>query len=129
MSLAVAEYSKYFLVFAKKQEAKEAFSYDLKEVGEYLNSLPDNIQKYVVVNLTGVEVNNLPMPAQTPIFIERAKYGKSRTTYLLPEEIDKIKGGVVVPLAKDLNLLAKIIMLFPKGELEEKNNILIYKTN
>lgn len=130
LSLPIAEFNKYFITFDGKQEVKDAFSQDLKTAGEYLNSLPDDMEKYVIVNLSGVEVNGIPMPAQTPIFIERAKYGKPRAKYVLSEEeINTDKEAVIIPLAKDLKLLSQIIMKYPKGELEEINNLLIYKIN
>jgi len=105
-TLVYAEFDKYFEQWAKKPEVADVFSKNYVELGNYLNSLPDNVLKYVIVNQPGVPVpfpNGIPMPAQTPMFIERVKYGKIRTTYLLPEDLDKIKieeEAVVIPIQK-----------------------------
>lgn len=91
---AFGEFNKYFFVWAKNPNVEGAFAKNYAKIGEYLNSLPDGVKKYVVVNEGGVPVpfpNGLPMPAQTPMFIERTKYGEPRATYLLPEDLNKIK--------------------------------------
>lgn len=88
------EFNKYFVSWAKNPNVEGAFTKNYAEIGEYLNSLPDDIKKYVIINEAGVPVpfpDGMPMPAQTPMFIERIKYGKVRATYLLPDELDKIK--------------------------------------
>jgi len=104
--VAFGEFNRYFYQWAKRAETESAFSKDYYELGNYLNSLPDNVSKYVIVNQNGVPVpfpNGIPMPAQTPMFIERAKFGKIRATYLLPEDLKKIKieeDAIVIPLHK-----------------------------
>ena len=104
LTIAYAQFDKYFYQWAKKTEVEAAFSKNYVEIGNHLNSLPDDVQKYVVVNQSGVAVpypDGIPMPAQTPMFIERAKFGKIRATYLLPEDLDKIEINektVIIPL-------------------------------
>jgi len=88
------QYIKYFEAWGKKEEVKNAFSKDFVDLGEKINSLPDEIPKYVIVNVPGVPVpypNGIPMPAQTVMFIERTKYKMCRAKYILPEDLKKIK--------------------------------------
>ncbi len=90
----VVEFDKYFNKWGKNPEVKNAFSADYVEIGNYLNSLPADTQKYVIVNQSGVPVpwpNGIPVPAQTIMFIESTKYGHPRSIYLLPEDLNKIK--------------------------------------
>ncbi|GAG41127.1 unnamed protein product, partial [marine sediment metagenome] len=53
------------------------------------------------------------------------------STYLLPDQIDKIKINkrplVIVPLIKDEYLFRNIQKVFPEGEIKQENNILIYQ--
>lgn len=106
LALGFAEFNKYFFVWAKNPNVQGAFTKDYVEVGNYLNSLPDDIRKYVIVNEGGVKVplpDGIPMPAQTPMFVESAKYGRLRAIYLLPEDLSKIEdkeNAVIVPLKK-----------------------------
>lgn len=111
LSLTSAEFKKYFYTWGKNPELNGAFTSDLVDIGNYLNSLPDNVKKYVVVNQSGVLVNGVSMPAQTPMFIERTIYGKPRATYLLPSDLNKVelnKGDVIVLMARDETLFPSI---------------------
>jgi 4-amino-4-deoxy-L-arabinose transferase-like glycosyltransferase len=132
-SLAFAEFEKYFYQWGKNPEVKNAFAKDLFDIGNYLNSLPNNVNKYVIVNLNGVGVpypNGTPMPAQTPIFIERTMYGNPRATYLTPDKISEIKTTgetIIIPLSYDENLFVKLLEIFPGGKLNNKNGFLIYE--
>lgn len=134
-SLAIAEYNKYFVVWASEPKVQGAFSTGLADVGNYLNSLPGNTDKYVVVNLDGVAVpypDGIPMPAQTPIFIEWIKYGEPRANYILPANLNKInpkKEAVIIPLSYDQDLIGRIITEFPDGKLEKNQGIWVYKIN
>ena len=134
-SFILAQYFRYFELWAKNPKVKDAFSENLLNIGKYLNSLPESTQKYVIVNLSGVPVpypHGIPMPAQTPQFIETTKFGKPRAVYLLPENLDKIKiisekDVVILPMISDGKLLAQLLQKFPQGEIKEKNGILIYE--
>jgi len=137
LSIAYAQFDKYFFQWALRPEVKGAFSENYVKIGEYLNSLPDDTQKYVIVSQGGVPVpypNGIPMPAQTPIFIEQIKFGETRAIYLLPNDLNKIKINknkeiVIVPLQPELNLFSEIYKKFPKGEIQEKEEVIFYKIN
>ena len=88
------QFDKYFIKWANRPEVADAFSRDYVQIGNYLNSLPSEIPKYVIVNVSGVPASypdGIPMPAQTIMFIESIKYGQPQATYLLPENLDQIK--------------------------------------
>jgi len=135
LAISCSQFNKYFYQWGKRPETEGAFSKNYVEVGNYLNSLPDDIEKYVIVNQAGVPVpwpDGIPVPAQTPMFIEKAKFGQIRSIYLLPEnlnqiKIDKEKGAVIVPLQYDEDLLLKIVIFFPGGKFQEKNGNWIYE--
>ena len=145
--VTIAEFNKYFFLWAKNQNVEGAFTKKFAEIGYYLNSLPLDYQKYVIVNEAGVPVpfpNGIPMSAQTIMFIENTKFGSPQSVYLLPENIDKIKikektpnqslrdgtgQAVIVPMKYEQNLVTDLQRRFPQGEIEEKNGILVYKIN
>ncbi|MDP3792492.1 MAG: glycosyltransferase family 39 protein [bacterium] len=68
-SLVFLEYHRYFNVWAKNQETIGAFNQNYVDLADEINNSPNNIRKYIVVNTGGVLVNNLPMPAQTVMFL------------------------------------------------------------
>ncbi len=105
-AIGVAEYNKYFNKWAKRPEVQGAFSADFVEVGRQINRLPKGVPKYVVVNASGVLVDNIPMPAQTVMFITqtytREKQKEKNVFYILPGEENKIteRKAVILPLIK-----------------------------
>jgi 4-amino-4-deoxy-L-arabinose transferase-like glycosyltransferase len=129
----ISEFNKYFLVWSNKPEVKSEFNQEYLAMGNYLNSLPEDFEKYVIVNRSGVPVswaNNIPMPAQTLMFLEISKYGEIKSNYLLPEDAGKIKiekRGVILPLSCDLNLIEKLKILFPKGKIKETKDFCVYE--
>ena len=128
--IPLTQFNEYFYKWGLAQETQDSFAANFVEVGNYLNSLPDNVNKYVIVNQDGVLVNGLPTPAQTVIFIERTKYAEPRAIYLKPDEIQKIdatRSAVIVPLQKDAALLDKIYLSLPKGEIVNESNLSVYR--
>ena len=132
-AITFSEFNKYFYLWGRNPEVAGAFSENYVEIGNYLNSLPDNVRKYVIVNQDGVPVpfpDGLSVAAQTPMFIERAKYGKIRTTYLEPENIGRIKlekDTVIVPLQYNEDLFFNLSQIAPTGEIQKIGDIWIYK--
>lgn len=130
-SIAFNSFDKYFIQWADKDEVKNAFSKNFVEIGNYLNSLPNDIKKYVIVNQSGVTVNGIPVPSQTTMFIERTVYGRPRAEYILPEDIEKIKiekNMILITLQPEEDLFLKISQQIPGGSIEEINNkFKIYK--
>lgn len=126
-------YYDYFIAWAKNPNGENAFTLRYVKIGEYLNSLPPERKKYVIVNEPGVPVpfpNGIPMPAQTPMFIERTKYYTPLATYLKPEEINQIDAlsrPVIVLMKYDENLANQLQRHFPKGMPRNENTIWTYQ--
>ena len=132
----IVEFDKYFNKWGKHPEVRNAFSADYVEIGNFLNSLPAETQKYVIVNRPGVPVpwpDGIPVPAQTIMFIENTKFSSPQSTYLLPENLNQIKinnrKAVIIAMRYDESLFAKIQQKFPEGEIQEKDGTWIYRVN
>jgi hypothetical protein len=131
--LIVGQYNRYFIVWAKNENVKGAFTQPFVEMGEYLNSLPENIEKYVIVNEPGVSVpypDGIPVPAQTLMFQERIRSGAPRAVYLKPEEIDKIKiedKAVILLMKDDEEILNKLKEKFPQGIINKNYPIITFE--
>jgi hypothetical protein len=127
------DFNKYFFVWAKREEVKSEFTSEYLEMGNYLNSLPENFEKYVIVNRSGVPVswaNGIPMPAQSIMFLEISKYGEIKSNYLLPENLEKIKiekKGVVLPIIFDQKIFDYLKEKFPQGQIKKINNFFTYE--
>lgn len=128
-----SEYDKYFMDWARNPIVKDAFTQRFVDEGKYLNSLPTDSKKYVIVNAPGVPVpwpSGLPTPAQTTIFIERTAFGEPRTIYLKINELDKIspeKETFIIPMNPDKKLFDKLNELYPSGKTKNENNVWVYK--
>lgn len=135
IAIGFSEFDKYFLKWGKNKEVAGAFTERFLKEGEFLISLPKDIQKYVIVNESGVSVpypDGIPMPAQTIMFVENSKYGEIKSNYLLPKDLDRIKidkKGVILLMAFDRNLANEISKKFPEGKIEERDGFGIIKIN
>ncbi len=73
------------------------------------------------------------MTAQTPMFIENSKYGRIRTTYIVPKNIDKINIGsnkaVIVLMQSDTNLILKIYEKFPQLKPQPQDGFWVFNIN
>ena len=130
------QFDKYFIKWGLNPEIENAFSQDYVMIGDYLNSLPPETEKIVIVNRGGVPVpwpDGIPMPAQTVMFIENTKFKESQSLYLLPEEINTIeineKPITIVVMAFENKILLELRRRLPGGEAKKGNNILIYQLN
>ena len=105
-AIGIAEYDKYFNKWVKRPEVREAFAGDFVEMGKQINQLPKELSKYVVVNVGGVLVGEIPMPAQTVMFISQTyteeKQKEKNVFYILPGEEKYIThpNAIVLPLIK-----------------------------
>lgn len=127
--LAYAQFNKYFYNWGMNKEVYGAFTQDYKDIGTYLNSLPDNIEKYVVVNKPGVIASGVPVPAQTPMFIERVQFNKTRAKYILAEKIKEIvpeKETIIVFMEYQDDLALETMILFPKGSFYDLDKFWVY---
>ncbi len=131
--LIFAQFNKYFIAWSQNPNTQNSFSKDYVYLGNYLNSLPADTKKYVIVNTAGVLIplqDGIPMPAQTIMFIERTKWNELRTQYLRSDQIDKIQTNnqntIIVPMQYDTNILVQFQERFPQGTIQTKDGILIF---
>lgn len=133
--IAFNQFYKYFFLWGENPNVKGAFTEKFAEIGYYLNSLPFQTQKYVIVNEPGTPVpipDGLPMPAQTPIFIESMKYGQPDSIYILPGNLSSIKiykNTVIVPMKDDENMFNELKQKFPQGIIKKVNGFSVYEIN
>jgi len=127
---------KYFFVWARSSHTKGAFTENYLEIGNFLNSLPEGVLKYVIVNESGTPVPyscGIPMPSQTPMFIERARFGRLRATYLLPEDLGKIEPGenkvIIILMKNDQELFKELKEIFPLGRKKEYGGVWRFETD
>lgn len=84
LATASHAFNQYFFRWARNPYVADAFSTHYVDLGNYLKTLPADIPKYVIVNTDGIDVpvksafqadngasNNIPMPAQTTMFITK----------------------------------------------------------
>jgi len=132
LGCSYAQFDKYFIDWAQQPDVKNAFANSYVEIGNYLNSLPSEINKYVIVNQPGVLVSSIPVPAQTVMFIENTQQQNQQTKYLLPEKIEYTefaKKSVIIPLQYDLEIFRELKQKFPKGEIKSQQGFGVFKTD
>ncbi len=102
--LIVQTYVSYFILWGQNLNTASAFNQNYVNIGNQLNQMPQAIKKYVIVNASGVLVNNIPMPAETVMFITdtftQEKQKEKNIYYLLPSQENQIndKNSVVLYL-------------------------------
>jgi len=129
LAMATSEFNKYFVLWANNDKVKEAYNQNYYEIGYFLNSLPQDVKKYVIVNTPGSPLYGISIAAQTPLFIEATKFGKPRATYLKFENLDQIdiyqRKSVVIPLYDD-GVFAELSKKFPWGEIKKEKDFQYY---
>jgi len=130
--IAFFQYDKYFIKWSLDPEAKIGFSSYYVDIGNYMNTLPDSIEKIVIVNFSNTPKpwpKDLPVSAQTTMFIESTE--NKQSLYLLPENINEVtieKETVIIPInKKDEELFRYLKNIFPDGQIINQNNVLIFK--
>jgi len=135
MMIPLASYRDYFLRWAINSNTYFSFSADVWNLGEYLDNLPPNLIKYVVVNQSGESVRGIPMPAQTVMFAtetfdEYTRQAKN-IIYILPENIEDIKRPAGREMiigflnGKDLPLINNLQKKFPELHPEAPGDFVI----
>ena len=124
------QFDKYFIDWARQPDVKNAFAKDYVEIGKYLNDLPLETARYIIVNQGGVLIKNIPVPAQTIMFIQRTANNEQRTVYLLPKEIDEIEVAdelVIIPLQYDFEIFKKLKEKFPTGKVRFQESFWLFE--
>ena len=134
--IPVVTYEQYFLRWVSKPDTYFAFATDLYHLGQFLDELPNETKKYVIVNMAGTEVRGIPMPAQTIMYTTdtfREEGQRARNTvYLLPEAFDSIPNNsgrvLITPLnGTDSKLRARIKQKFPDFRESAPGDFIVYK--
>ncbi len=127
--LTGSSFFRYFKLWGAKEEVKESFTSTYVKIGEHLNSEPDSVQKYVIVNRPGDPYYGLSIAAQTPELMERIKYSEPRAEYIPASKIREIKTSqetIFLPLYPEetIPLLQETI---PHGETQKLNGFSVYR--
>jgi hypothetical protein len=124
ISFVLVQFTKYFVSWGQNPETYNAFSYNCVAIGNYLNSLPENTDKYVIINEPGP---NLPLPVETIKFIQHTQNREQYTNYIFPEQIKNIeitnKPINIILMDKNQELLSKIQIHFPQGEIIKNDDV------
>lgn len=98
-SIILQTYSQYFIKWAQNPHTQGAFSKNYFDIGNYLNSLPQDAPKYVIMEAKGVDVRGIPMPSQTIMFITKTflpKWQEEKNMhYVLPEKAGEIPENAI----------------------------------
>ena len=123
-------YNYYFIDWGKNPEVQGAYTQHFVDIGNYLNGLPADAKKYVIVNEGGVPVpfpDGIPMPAQTIMFIT---HGTPNIAYLKPEQLQSVTGKSTIVLMKyDKNILNQLQEMFPDGKILDQKDIWSFEVN
>jgi len=127
-------YLQYFQKWAKNSNTYNAFNGNYYQIGKYLNSLPLSQLKIVLVNADGILVNDIPMPAQTVMFITNTYAEKNQKEknlfYLLPNQIDLVNqpsSFVLIPLEKKEETKNLILQSFPTINFREYSDFWVFQ--
>ena len=80
-------FNQYFLRWAPNPNVADAFIANYVKIGRYLNTLPEDIPKYVIINADGADVHGIPMPSQTVMFITKTylpKWQSEKNIFYIP---------------------------------------------
>lgn len=128
LAILIASYDKYFMLYAGNSNTKGAFADNYVKIGRFLNTLPPDTNKYVIVNAGGTLANGVPIPAQTTMYVtdsyRTANQFEKHIFYVQTNELDKQdfsskKPYVVVPLDHDENLLNRLRSYAPGKTIKE----------
>lgn len=98
--LIIQSYNYYFLKWGKNPNTEYAFRQNYVDLGKIINALPQNTIKYIVTENSDIRVRNIPMPAQTIMFItdtfSAAKQINKNIYYIMPgQENDRCENNAL----------------------------------
>ena len=133
--IPAATYRDYFMRFAVAPATADAFAADLLKQGRYLARLPDDVQKFVVVNLSGDDIRGLPAPAQTIMFatdtFDASRRRARNLTYVTrAEDITAHPGAsiaIILMSPRDRAAAAALKRRFPDLRLQVRGDVLVFE--
>jgi 4-amino-4-deoxy-L-arabinose transferase-like glycosyltransferase len=136
IAIGITEFNKYFNLWAKNPEVPRAYEKGYLDMGNFLNSLPEETQKYVIVNDFSSPLYGISIPGQSLMFVELSNFGRLRSIYLKAEDLNQIKTPIVytqegpkviiVPLYPS-RLMRELSKTFPEGSVKEINGVKFYE--
>lgn len=134
--IPVMTYRNYFARWASNKNTYFSFSTDVWHLGQYLNALPQDTKKYIVVNQAGTDVHGIPMPAQTVMFatdtFRETERQRKNIEYVLPQNINNQllvtsnQRSVIAFLnGKDRDLILDIQKKFPNLKIKVPGDFVI----
>ena len=99
-------YNFYFQKWARRPEVAQAFATELYDIGLYINTLPDDVQKYVITDeVQTIDVTGAPMALEPILFVTKTYLpepkGARNIFYMTPAEFSKVScqaNCVIIPL-------------------------------
>lgn len=138
--VSVNTYDVYFKKFSGHAKTYFEFSTGLYRIGEYVDLLPKDIKKYIIVNMDGVDVYGIPMPAETVMFLtdsfRQDKQKEKNIIYLnskkipdIAEQIPNKENALIIPLNPfDKELFGEIREKLPEFKpLPPQAEFLVFK--
>ena len=123
-SFIFAQYHRYFISWGQNPQTQNAFSYNCVAVGNYLNSLPNDTEKYVIINEPGPHI---PLPVETIKLIQHTQNKGGDTNYIFVEQINDIKKTdrpiSIILMDKNQEMLNEIQIIFPDGKAIKTNDV------
>lgn len=96
-SVAVHAYTAYFIQWAKNKNVPPSFNEATVESGKKINTLPTNVEKYVITGHSDVWTNGIPISAAPLMFVTNSythsMQKQKHITYVLPGQENQIPAG------------------------------------
>ncbi len=106
---AIVEHNTYFLRWAPSPAVSAAFAADKTELANYLNTVPEDVSVYIVVNAPSLNINGISLNAQPVVYLT---WRKPNIHYVTLETLDQIpseiKRAEIILLDNDRRLLGRI---------------------
>ncbi len=100
-AIVVTDYHRYFEIWAHEPKVAAAFKEDDFAIVARIQDTPNRIKKYIVVESTGILVNNIPIQAQTIMYLTdtatQSKQKLRNIEYVTPAQFKRIR-----PKAQDI---------------------------
>lgn len=82
----------------------------------------------MIVNELGHPLYGISIPGQTPMFMERAEFGRLRSEYITVQELDSIEsdGQTVIAPLYDKGMEEEIRKRFPQADIVNKEYFKAY---
>lgn len=117
----------YFIRWAPHPAVAAAFAADKTELANYLNTVPEDVSVYLVVNAPSLNINGISLNAQPVVYLT---WRKPNIHYVTFETLDQIPADVtraeIILLDNNRRLLGRIKEeRFPRGETKAVSGTIV----